>query len=125
MEVSKNNKSPLAVRSCSSRPGNIDFVRDINVLWGQTLLDIVALNWPGLDLDDVIGIVRRGRKDGRNGPLIAWHERDLGPVHRGLLAVERLVRFGRRTRLHRPARGRLIAATRVVVGGEDAVDIEE
>lgn len=70
-------------------------------------------------------VVDRGRDDGRNSPLIGRHKRDLGPVHRRLLAVQRLVRVGRGARLRRSARRRLVVAARVVVAGEDAADAVE
>lgn len=97
------------MESYFGRPGDIDFVGDVDILWGQTQFAVIARPGDatfdhGLGFDDVIGVVDRGGGCGRNGPLIARHERNLGPVHRCFLAFERLVHVGGGARLHRPAR---------------------
>lgn len=116
--------------SCFGRPGDIHFACDVNVSWGQTQLNIIVRAGDtafhhGFGLGDVVGVVGRCGEDGRNGPLIARHECDLGSVHGRLLAVERLVRVGHGARLWRPARRRLVAAARAVMGREEAVDAVE
>lgn len=116
--------------SCFGRPGDIHFAGDINVSWGQAQLDVVvragdAAFHHRFGLGDVVGVVSGGGEDGRNGPLIARHECDIGSVHGRLLAVERLVRVGHGARLWRPARRCLVAAARAVMGGEEAVDAVE
>lgn len=102
-------------------------MRDVNV---SAQLDIVARAGHApfghsVGLGGAVGVVGRGGGDGRNGPLIARHERDLGPVHRRLLALERLVHVRPRARLHRPTARRLVAGTCAVLAGESAADAVE